>query len=105
MAILRFLVAMGVGGEWAVAASLVAEVFPARARARAGGIFHATSVAGTWLASTMTACAGPSFHSPDPAKVTRANAALSGASADALLYLGPAATLTTRSRRPSSLRS
>jgi MFS family permease len=25
---LRFLVAMGVGGEWAVAASLVAEVFP-----------------------------------------------------------------------------
>lgn len=48
---LRFLVALGVGGEWAVAASLVAEVFPARARARAAGIFHATSVAGTWLAA------------------------------------------------------
>ena len=28
VASLRFLVAMGVGGEWAVAASLVAEVFP-----------------------------------------------------------------------------
>jgi MFS family permease len=52
VAVLRFLVAMGVGGEWAVAASLVAEVFPARARARAGGIFHATSVGGTWLAAS-----------------------------------------------------
>jgi len=51
VAALRFLVALGVGGEWAVAASLVAEVFPSRARARAGGIFHATSVIGTWLAT------------------------------------------------------
>jgi MFS family permease len=50
IAALRFLVAMGVGGEWAVAAALVAEVFPQRARARASGIFHATSVLGTWLA-------------------------------------------------------
>jgi MFS family permease len=49
--VLRFLVALGVGGEWAVAASLVAESFPARARAQAGGIFHATSVLGTWLAA------------------------------------------------------
>ncbi|MPY88259.1 MAG: MFS transporter [Luteitalea sp.] len=46
----RFLVALGVGGEWAVASALVAEVFPARARAHAGGIFHATSVFGTYLA-------------------------------------------------------
>jgi MFS family permease len=51
VAILRFLVAMGVGGEWSVAASLVAEEFPARARARASGIFHATSILGTWLAA------------------------------------------------------
>ena len=49
--VLRFLVAMGVGGEWAVAASLVAEVFPANARAHASGIFHATSVLGTWTAT------------------------------------------------------
>ena len=48
---LRFLVAFGVGGEWAVAAALVAEVFPQRARAHAAGIFHATSVLGTWLAA------------------------------------------------------
>ncbi len=51
VAVLRFLVAMGVGGEWAVAASLVAEVFPKNARAHASGIFHATSILGTWLAA------------------------------------------------------
>ena len=51
VAALRFLVAMGVGGEWAVAASLVAEVFPSRARAQASGIFHASSVLGTWMAA------------------------------------------------------
>jgi MFS family permease len=50
VAILRFLVAVGTGGEWSVAAALVAEVFSAKARAQAGAIFHATSVIGTWLA-------------------------------------------------------
>jgi MFS family permease len=48
---LRFLVALGVGGEWAVAAALVAEVFPTHARAHAAGIFHSTSILGTWLAA------------------------------------------------------
>jgi MFS family permease len=56
VALLRFLVAMGVGGEWAVGAALVAEVFPARARAHASGIFHASSVLGTWGA-TLTGLA------------------------------------------------
>jgi MFS family permease len=51
VAALRFLVAMGVGGEWAVAASVVAEVFPPRARTAASGIFHSSSVAGTLLAT------------------------------------------------------
>jgi MFS family permease len=50
MAICRFLVAMGVGGEWAVASAMVAEVFPPRARAVSLGIFHASSVLGTYLA-------------------------------------------------------
>lgn len=53
VALLRLLVAVGVGGEWAVAASLVAEVFPARARAHASGIFHASSVLGTWMAALV----------------------------------------------------
>jgi MFS family permease len=51
VAALRFLVAMGVGGEWAVAAALVAEIFPARARPQASATFHASSVFGTWLAA------------------------------------------------------
>lgn len=46
----RFLVALGVGGEWAVASTFVAEVFPKRARAYSLGIFHASSVFGTYLA-------------------------------------------------------
>jgi MFS family permease len=50
-AILRFFVAMGVGGEWAVAAAMVAEVIPARARANCSAIFHASSVFGTYLAA------------------------------------------------------
>ena len=58
VAALRFLVAMGVGGEWAVGASIVAEVFPQRARARAGGIFHGSSVAGTWMAAIAGLCVG-----------------------------------------------
>lgn len=49
--VLRFLVAVGIGGEWAVAASLVSEVFPPKVRAQASGIFHATSILGTWLAT------------------------------------------------------
>jgi MFS family permease len=50
LAALRFFVGMGVGGEWAVAAAVVAEVFPPRARPAASGIFHASSVLGTYLA-------------------------------------------------------
>jgi predicted MFS family arabinose efflux permease len=49
--VLRFLVALGTGGEWAVAAALVAETFPVRARTFASGIFHASSVLGGAIAS------------------------------------------------------
>ena len=58
LATLRFLVAIGVGGEWAVAASLVAEVFPARARAYASGIFHASSIIGIWMATVAAIAVG-----------------------------------------------
>jgi MFS family permease len=62
VAALRFLVAMGVGGEWAVAASLVAEVFPPRARAHASGIFHASSVLGTWMATLAGMAVGAQWR-------------------------------------------
>ena len=50
MIVLRFFVAMGVGGEWAVASAMVAEVIPRWARVRSLGIFHATSTLGSYLA-------------------------------------------------------
>jgi MFS family permease len=59
---LRFLVAMGVGGEWAVGAALVAEVFPKHARERAGGIFHAASVGGVWLAAAAGLVVGTQWR-------------------------------------------
>lgn len=59
--VLRFLVAMGVGGEWAVAAALVSEVFPKRARAHASSIFHASSVCGTWLATLAAIAVGTNW--------------------------------------------
>lgn len=56
--VLRFLVAIGIGGEWAVAASLVSEVFSTKARAHASSIFHASSVLGTWLAAISAIMVG-----------------------------------------------
>ncbi len=47
---LRFFVALGIGGEWAVASAMVAEVFPRFARVKSLGIFHATSTIGSYLA-------------------------------------------------------
>lgn len=60
--VLRFLVAMGVGGEWAVGAALVAEVFPKAARERACGIFHTSSVAGVWLAAAAGLAVGTNWR-------------------------------------------
>lgn len=60
--VLRFLVAMGVGGEWAVGAALVAEVFSSAARERASVIFHATSVAGLWFAAAVGLMVGSQWR-------------------------------------------
>lgn len=55
MVVLRFFVAMGVGGEWAVASAMVAEVMPDRSRSVMSSIFHASSVFGTLLAAAAGA--------------------------------------------------
>jgi MFS family permease len=60
--VLRFLVAMGVGGEWAVAAALVGEVVPSHARAHMAGLFHSTSIIGTWLAAWTGIAAGENWR-------------------------------------------
>lgn len=51
LAVLRFFVAIGVGGQWAIASAFVAEVFPSKARAHAASIFHAFGSLGTFLAA------------------------------------------------------
>lgn len=61
--VLRFLVSMGTGGEWAVGAALVTEVFPARARAQASSIFHASSTLGTWMAGIVAMVIGSTWRS------------------------------------------
>jgi MFS family permease len=65
--VLRFLVALGVGGEWAVASAMLAEVFPKHARSMSLGIFHASSIFGVWGAIAVGAwvVANPFFGPAD----------------------------------------
>ena len=67
MVSLRFFVAIGVGGEWAVASAMVAEVFPAHARSMSLGIFHASSILGVWaaVAAGVWIVGNPFFGPPD----------------------------------------
>ena len=62
VAALRFIVALGTAGEWAVAATFVAEVFPARSRAQASAIFHASSNIGTWIAALAGIAVGANWR-------------------------------------------
>jgi MFS family permease len=49
--ILRFLTALGIGGEWAAGAALIAEVFPDKARAPAASILQTAAAIGPVLAA------------------------------------------------------
>ena len=53
LAVYRFLTALGIGGEWAAGASLVAEVWPEDKRAKAAGILQSAWAAGFFLASAF----------------------------------------------------
>jgi MFS family permease len=50
----RFMTALGVGGEFAAGAALVAEVFPSRSRAMALGVLQALSAVGNAMAAVIT---------------------------------------------------
>src|SRR5947209_8582864 len=52
-ALMRFLTALGVGGEWAAGAALVAETFPARSRPMALGLLQAVSAVGNMMAAMI----------------------------------------------------
>jgi MFS family permease len=51
LAIYRFLTALGIGGEWAAGAALVAEVWPEDKRAKAAGMLQSAWAAGFFLAA------------------------------------------------------
>lgn len=51
LAIARFLTALGVGGEWAAGAAIVAETWPEHKRARAAGILQSAWAFGFFLAA------------------------------------------------------
>ena len=63
-AVCRFFTALGVGGEFAAGAALVAEVFPARSRPMALGTLQALSAVGNMMAAVITLSlsdAGPGY--------------------------------------------
>lgn len=51
LAVYRFLTALGIGGEWAAGAAIVAEVWPEDKRAKAAGILQSAWAAGFFLAA------------------------------------------------------
>jgi MFS family permease len=54
LAIYRFLTALGIGGEWAAGAALVAEVWPEEKRAKAAGVLQSAWAAGFLIAAGVT---------------------------------------------------
>jgi MFS family permease len=57
-ALLRFMTALGVGGEWAAGAALVAETFPSRSRPMALGLLQSLSAVGNMIACVITLLIG-----------------------------------------------
>lgn len=59
LAIYRFLTGLGIGGEWAAGAALIAESFPEKSRAKAAGIMQASGGIGFFLATALYLVIGP----------------------------------------------
>lgn len=54
LVVLRFIASLGIGGEWAAGASLVAEVVPERRRVAAGALLYTSAPLGILLAAFVT---------------------------------------------------
>ena len=59
LAFYRFLTGLGIGGEWAAGAALIAESWPEKSRAKAAGIMQASGGIGFFLASMLYLLIGP----------------------------------------------
>ena len=58
LAFFRFITGLGLGGEWAAGAALVAEVWPDRLRAKAGAILQSAAAVGFFLAAVLNLWVG-----------------------------------------------
>lgn len=58
LAVFRFITGLGLGGEWAAGAALVAEVWPDRLRAKAGAILQSAAAFGYFFAAVINLLAG-----------------------------------------------
>jgi MFS family permease len=56
---LRFLAAIGIGGEWAIAGTFVSESVPERWRVRSGGLLHSGAFWGLLLGALVNLAIGP----------------------------------------------
>jgi MFS family permease len=65
--LLRFLAALGIGGEWGTGASLIAEVFPRRSRAVAAGILQSASGIGFFAATFIFGAVNAMIPRPEDA--------------------------------------
>ena len=54
LALFRFIASLGIGGEWAAGASMVAEVVPERRRVEAGALLYSSAPMGLFLAAYVT---------------------------------------------------
>ena len=59
LAFYRFLTGLGIGGEWAAGAALIAETWPEKSRAKAAGIMQSSGGIGFFLASLLYLFIGP----------------------------------------------
>jgi MFS family permease len=59
VALFRFITALGIGGEWAAGSALIAETWPDRARAKAGGIMMSAFSVGYFVAALINLTVGP----------------------------------------------
>lgn len=53
VAVIRFITALGIGGEWAAGAALLAETFPDKARAPGAAILQSAAAFGPWFAALI----------------------------------------------------
>ncbi|HEX5736263.1 MAG TPA: MFS transporter [Blastocatellia bacterium] len=58
LAIFRFITGLGLGGEWAAGAALVAEVWPDRLRAKAGALLQSAAAFGYFFAAVINLLVG-----------------------------------------------